>query len=96
MKIMPLTLKVDKQGRTVLPKEVRQALGIKGNSNMVCRVIGSRIILERFSLDRAHEAFTRLEETAPSLDLDRVEVKGEDKYIDREYALRKIGFRSGS
>lgn len=96
MKITPLILKVDKQGRTVLPKEVRQALGIKGNSNLVCRVIGGRIILEKFSPDRVHEAFTRLEEIAPSLDLDRVEARGEDKYIEREYALRKIGFRSSS
>ncbi|MEM2593504.1 MAG: AbrB/MazE/SpoVT family DNA-binding domain-containing protein [Candidatus Bathyarchaeia archaeon] len=94
---MPLILKIDKQGRIVLPKDVRQALGIEGDSDLVCRVIGGRIILERFSSDKAHEAFTRLEEIAPSLDLDRAEVGGGiDKYVDREYALRKIGFRSGS
>jgi len=41
----------------------------------------------------AQEAFSRLKEIAPSLDLDVVEVEGEDKYVDREYALRKIGLR---
>lgn len=93
---MPYMLKVDGQGRTVLPKDVRRALGIEGGSKLVCRVIGTRVILERFSVDRVEEAFSRLEETAPSLDLDVIEVTGEDKYVDREYALRKIGLRRGS
>ena len=93
---MPLMVRVDNQGRMVLPKEVRQVLGIEGGSKLVCRVIGNRVILERFSIDRVQEAFSRLEEMAPSLDLDIVEVEGEDKYIDREYALRKIGLRRSS
>ena len=92
--IMESILKIDNQGRTVLPKEIRQALGIDGNTEIVCRVIGNRIILEKFSLDSIHKAFAELEELAPSLDLDTVEIEGEDKYIDREYALRKIGLRS--
>ena len=94
MIIMESILKIDNQGRTVLPKEIRQALGIDGNTEIVCRVIGNRIILEKFSLDSIHKAFAELEELAPSLDLDTVEIEGEDKYIDREYALRKIGLRS--
>jgi hypothetical protein len=32
-----------------------------------------------------------LAEKAPDIDLDRKEVEGEDKYIDKKYALRKIG-----
>ena len=91
---MESILKIDNQGRTVLPKEIRQALGIDGNTEIVCRVIGNRIILEKFSLDSIHKAFAELEELTPSLDLDTVEIEGEDKYIDREYALRKIGLRS--
>ncbi|MEM2936457.1 MAG: hypothetical protein QW231_04685 [Candidatus Bathyarchaeia archaeon] len=35
--------------------------------------------------------FSRLEEIAPSLDLDVVEVEGEDKYVDREYVSAKLG-----
>ena len=93
MKFVPSIVGVDSQGRTVLPKEVRQALGIEGGSKLVCRVVGNRVILERLSVERVHEAFSRLEELAPSLDLDVVEVEGEDRYIDREYALRKIGLR---
>lgn len=77
----------------VLPREVRVAFGIEGGSELVCRVVGSRIILEHFDVERIKDAFQGLEEMVPSLDLDVVEVAGEDKYIDREYVLRKLGFR---
>ncbi len=90
---MEITIKVDKQGRTVLPKDVRKALGIDRETEMVCRVVGNKVILEKFSIDSIRKAFADLEEIAPSLELDTVKVEGEDKYVDREYALRKIGIR---
>lgn len=93
MKNMEITIKVDKQGRTVLPKDVRKALGIDRETEMVCRVVGNKVILEKFSIDSIRKAFADLEEIAPSLELDTVKVEGEDKYVDREYALRKIGIR---
>jgi len=89
-------VKVDKQGRMVLPKDVRKALGIEGEAEVVCRVVGDRVILERFSVESIQRAFADLEEIAPSLELDTVEVEGEDKYVDSEYALRKIGIRGVS
>ena len=87
-------IKIDKQGRIVLPKDIRKALGIEGEAVMVCRVVGNKVILERFSIESIQRAFAELEEVAPSLELDTVKVEGEDKYVDREYALRKIGIRS--
>ncbi len=90
---MEATVKIDRQGRTVLPREVRRALGIDGEAEMVCRVVGNRVILERFSIDSVHRAFAELEEIAPILELDTMKVEGEDKYLDRGYALRKIGIR---
>ncbi len=91
---METTIKVDKQGRAVLPKDIREALGIEGETKMVCRVVGNKVILEKFSTAVIQKAFAELEEIVPSLELDRVRVEGEDKYVDREYALRKIGLRS--
>ncbi|MGQ9543670.1 MAG: AbrB/MazE/SpoVT family DNA-binding domain-containing protein [Candidatus Bathyarchaeia archaeon] len=91
---MESTLRIDKQGRTVLPKEVRETLRIGENTEMVCRVVGNKIILEKFSPDSIYKVFAELEEIAPSLELDTVKVEGEDKYVDREHALRKIGLRS--
>lgn len=87
-------VKVDKQGRIILPKDVRRAIGVEGEMEMVCRVVGDRIILGKFSVEDVHKAFSELEEIAPSLELDTVKVEGEDKYVDKEYALRKIGIRS--
>jgi len=96
VKNMEATIKIDKQGRTVLPKDVRKALGIDGEAEMVCRVVGNKVILEKFSIDSIQKAFAELGEIAPSLELDTVKVEGEDKYVDREYALRKIGIRGVS
>ena len=90
---METTVRVDKQGRTVLPKDVREALGIEVGTKMVCRVVGNKVILEKFSTEVIQKAFAELEEIVPSLELDRVRVEGEDKYVDRGYALRKIGLR---
>jgi len=55
-----------------------------------------RIILEKFPIDSIHKAFAELEDVAPSLELDVVEVEGGDKCVDRECALRKIGLRGVS
>lgn len=89
-------VKVDKQGRIVLPKDVKRALGIEERSSLVYRMVGGKVVLEKFSAERIEEAFARLGEIAPSLDTDVVKVTGEDKYVDREYALRKIGLRRDS
>lgn len=89
-------IKIDKQGRVVLPKDIRRAIGIDGEAEMVCRVVGNKVILERFSMESIQRAFADLEEIAPSLELDTVKVEGEDKYVDSEYALRKIGIRGVS
>ena len=93
MKIVESVLKVDGQGRIVLPRRVRQALGIDGGAELVCRVVGNRIVLEKFSRDSIRRAFVELEGLAPGLDVDVEGFEGEDKYFDREYALRKIGLR---
>jgi len=90
---MEAIVRVDKQGRIILPEDARRALGIE--AEVLCRVVGNRVILERFSVEAIEKAFAELEEITPSLELDTEEVEGEDEYIDREYALRKIGLRSG-
>jgi len=59
-------------------------------------VIGNKAILERFSIESIRRAFAELEEIIPSLEVNTVKVEGEDRYVDREYALRKIGLRGVS
>ena len=92
--MLDFVLRVDGQGRIILPSRVRRALGISGGVELVCRVVGDRIILEKFSRDSIRRAFVELEELAPSLDADVEEFEDEYGYFDGEYALRKIGLRS--
>ena len=94
VRLLDFVLRVDGQGRIVLPSRVRKALGIDGGAELVCRVVGDRIVLEKFSRDSIRRAFVELEELAPSLDADVEEFEDEYGYFDGEYALRKIGLRS--
>lgn len=57
--------------------------------------MGNKIVLERFSTDSIQKAFEELEEIAPNIELDTVKIEG-DRYVDREYALRKIELQSTS
>jgi len=94
VRLLDFVLRVDGQGRIILPSRVRRALGISGGVELVCRVVGDRIILEKFSRDSIRRAFVELEKLAPSLDADAEEFEDEYGYFDGEYALRKIGLRS--
>ena len=94
VRLLDFVLRVDGQGRIVLPSRVRQALGIDGGAELVCRVVGNRIVLEKFSRDSIRRAFVELEELAPNLDLDIEEYEDEYGYFDGEYVFRKIGLRS--
>jgi len=42
-------VKVSKKGQIVIPKEIREKLGIKEGSNLKIKLDGKRIILESFS-----------------------------------------------
>jgi bifunctional DNA-binding transcriptional regulator/antitoxin component of YhaV-PrlF toxin-antitoxin module len=77
----------------VLPKDVRKALGIEGETKMTCGVIGNKVVLENYSGEAIRKAFAELGDIAPSLEVDTVNVEGEDEYVDREYVLCKIGIR---
>jgi len=90
---MAKIVKVDRWGRLVLPQDVRRAVGIKGAEELLCRVVGDKIILEKFSPESISTVLDELEEIAPSLELDAEETEEGDKYIDEEYALRKLGIR---
>ena len=68
-------IKIDKQGRMVLPKDVRKALGIDGEAEMMCRAVGNKVTLEKFSIESIQRAFVELEEIAPSLEVDTMEVE---------------------
>ena len=44
---MEIIVKVDKQSQVILLKDFRKALEIEDETEMVCRVVGNRIVLEK-------------------------------------------------
>ena len=83
---------IDRQGRLVLPSNVREVLGLKEGGNVSIRLDGSRVILEPVSKDLER----KVQEWADlALGL-RVEAFTEEpreswKWMSREYARRKLG-----
>jgi AbrB family looped-hinge helix DNA binding protein len=85
-------VKVDKQGRLVLPSHIREAFGIKQGGQITIRIDGSRVILEPVQKD-VKQKVQEWENLSRSL---KAEVFTEEpneswKWISREYARRKLG-----
>jgi len=83
---------VDRQGRLVLPSRIREVLGLKEGGHVAIRLDGSRIILEPMSKD-LKEKVQEWADLALSLKAEAFteESKESWKWMDREYARRKLG-----
>ena len=61
---------IDKAGRLVIPKSIRESLGIIGGTKFIMAVGGSgRIVLQKFNID---EIATRLEKETKGKDIDAI------------------------
>ncbi len=85
-------IKVDRQGRLVLPSHVRKAFGIKDGGELTIRLDGSSVILEPVQVD-VRKRVQEWEELSRSL---KAEIFTEEpseswKWMSREYARRKMG-----
>ncbi|MBU5220457.1 AbrB/MazE/SpoVT family DNA-binding domain-containing protein [Bacillus albus] len=49
MKLIGVTRKIDRLGRIVIPKELRQTLGIMGKDSIEIFVEGDKIILQKYT-----------------------------------------------
>ncbi len=85
-------VRIDKQGRIVIPSEIRRKLGLKPNMELVLVVRGKSLLLEpnEEEVERAIDEWYRLMlET-------KVMVKGfssgESKWMSDEYVRKKLGF----
>ena len=84
---------LDRFGRVMLPKEVRELLDLREGMPLEVSVRGGEIVIrpsEGSLEERVEEAIGFLSEKAPKA----FEVPGEetgDKWFSREYSLRKIG-----
>ena len=85
-------VRVDRQGRLVLPSHIRKSLGLKDGGSIFIRVDGSRAVLEPVfqdlskSVDEWKEATLKLKSKAFA---EKIEESW--KWMSREYARRKLG-----
>ncbi len=85
-------VKVDKQGRIVIPAKIRRMLNLKPGSELILDIRNSMIILEpsRNDLDKKIDEWYQ-----KMLDMKikarALEIKG-GKWMSDEYVRRKIGF----
>ena len=83
---------VDKQGRLVLPSDIRKAFGLKDGGKLSIKLDGSRIILEPCTgeLDKKVKEWVELASNIGG-EAFTEKVKGSWKWFSREYARRKLG-----
>lgn len=90
-------VKIDKQGRLVIPASIRRAFGINGETEAIVRAEGGRIIIELISRD-TEGSINRWVEDALNSNLKPFteDIRESWKWISGEYAERKLGISRGS
>lgn len=87
-------VRVDRYGRIVLPKEIREMLGIHENSELTLSLREDEIVIrvEREDLEKkVDDLIEFLKNNAPKAFVS--EVEEENKWLTRKYSLEKIGLK---
>lgn len=90
---MEYTVDVDRQGRIVLPAEIRRAIGISGKSKVKVRVRGDELAVSVVNEELEHrikEWFRRLSSMSIEPFTEKAEYEPSRWYSD-EYARKKLG-----
>ena len=89
-------VRIDKQGRFVIPASIRKMLGIKQNSELELWVEGRRIIIEPKDneLEKTVDSWFR-RMINRKITIKKIELKG-SKWMSGDYVARKIGLRRSS
>jgi len=89
---MENTTTVDRQGRLVLPANLREALGLKEGGRITVRLDGTRAIIEVAPRD-VKENVKKWEDLTQSLKAEAFTEEPDEswKWMSRDYARRKLG-----
>jgi len=83
---------VDKQGRLVLPANLRETLGIKGGGQVSIRLDGKRLVLEPIPEDLEEAVSEWAQQPRGRAGEAPAEEAPESwKWMSREYARKKLG-----
>jgi len=89
-----MKVRVDKYERMVLPKEVRERLGIRENTELTLNVRDDEIVIrvQRENLEKkVDELIEFLKNDAPRTFA--LEIEEKEKWLIRKYKLEKIGLK---
>ncbi len=89
-----MKVRVDRYGRIVLPKEIRERLGIRENSELTLSVREDEIVIrvQRGDLEKkVDDLIEFLKNNAPKAFIS--EVEEDEKWLTRKYSLEKIGLK---
>ncbi|ADC65275.1 transcriptional regulator, AbrB family [Ferroglobus placidus DSM 10642] len=89
-----MKVRVDRYGRIVLPREIREILSIHENSELTLSVREDEIVIGVYREDlekKVDDLIEFLKNNAPKAFVS--EVEEEDKWITRKYSLEKIGLK---
>jgi AbrB family looped-hinge helix DNA binding protein len=87
---MPYTLKVDRQGRIVLPIEIRRSLGVARGGSIVLKKKSNRIFIDVGG--DLEESVKQWKERLKSLDVEAKTFEpGESKWVSEDWARKKMG-----
>lgn len=84
---------IDRYGRVLIPKKVRERLGLKPNMALELMVKGDEIVLRPRNLElerRVDELSEYLAREAPEAFISKSE-EGDSKWLSRRYCLKKLG-----
>ena len=92
MILVEKTIKIDKQGRLVLPVSIRENIGLKDGGTVSVRLDGFRVVIEPV-FENLEENVKTWRESTLKLDAEPFteDIQESWKWISREYARRKLG-----
>jgi bifunctional DNA-binding transcriptional regulator/antitoxin component of YhaV-PrlF toxin-antitoxin module len=90
---MPYVVRVDRQGRLVLPIEIRRSLGVVQGGSIILREKNNRIFI-----DINGELEKKVDQWKEKLKNMNIEVKAlelrESKWVSEDWMRRKLGIRA--
>lgn len=92
MVIIVETVRIDKQGRLIIPAGIRKTLGISGDTEAIIKVYGNTIIIEPILADLEKTVNEWVEKVLSiNLQLSTEDTEESWKWVGYEYAKRKLG-----
>lgn len=93
IKVVKTSVKIDRYGRILIPREVRAQLGLKQGSSIEVRIKGNELILRRVDteLHQRVDDWTKFMETSAPKPFTTETREGDSKWLSQEYCMRKLG-----